>query len=177
MIGQAAADRIKCWVIRRLQQEPRTNSLNEGGSVAERVREKSCQCRSEHGKIEEGRFRQTMCDCSGGGRCANGKRGVRQITAAWLSESVQSCWRHNCGDPDKMAKTLGVLEGRKQHWSKKSEKSWEILGIAGQYCMQFVGGDTWQRSGHMYIIARHLNGILQNFKDGNRTRPDKEIGF
>ncbi|KRY24081.1 hypothetical protein T4A_178, partial [Trichinella pseudospiralis] len=24
MIGQAAADRTKCWVIRRLQHEPRT---------------------------------------------------------------------------------------------------------------------------------------------------------
>ncbi|KRY80125.1 hypothetical protein T4D_11523 [Trichinella pseudospiralis] len=81
--------------VQRYGDKPqRTNSLSEGGSVAERVREKSCQCRSEQGKIEEGRFLQTMCHCSGGGRCVNGRSVHLQKTAACLSDSVPDCWRH-----------------------------------------------------------------------------------
>ncbi|KRY80497.1 hypothetical protein T4D_13191 [Trichinella pseudospiralis] len=101
MIGQAAADRTKCWVIRPLQHEPRTafrreiplleNAFVEDGSVAERIREKSCQCRSEHGKIEEGRFWQTMCHCSGGRRCVNGRSVHLPKAAACLSDSVPYC--------------------------------------------------------------------------------------
>ncbi|KRY64954.1 hypothetical protein T4A_13193 [Trichinella pseudospiralis] len=123
------------------------NFLSDDCSGAEWIREKENTVERSRNAGKNGSGKGALgCQCVrirlGG--CGNGKRGVLQITAAWLSESVQSCWRHNCGDPDKMAKPLGVLEGRKQHWSKKSEKSWEILGIAGQYCMQFVGGDTME---------------------------------
>ncbi|KRZ24146.1 hypothetical protein T4C_519 [Trichinella pseudospiralis] len=82
MIGQAAADRSKCWVIRRLQHEPRTNSFSNDGSVAERIREKSCQCRRGRALL------QTMCHCSGGERCVKGRSVHLQKTAACLSDSV-----------------------------------------------------------------------------------------
>ncbi|KRZ25659.1 hypothetical protein T4C_7959 [Trichinella pseudospiralis] len=84
MIGQAAADRTKCWVIRPLNMNPGL----EDGSVAERIREKSCQCRSEHFKIEEGGFWQTMCHCSGGEMCVKGRSVHLLKTAACLSDSV-----------------------------------------------------------------------------------------
>ncbi|KRZ00160.1 hypothetical protein T4C_3480 [Trichinella pseudospiralis] len=89
MIGQAAADRTKCWVIRRLQHEPRTNSFSEDGSVAERIREKSCQCRRGRALL------QTMCHCSGGERCVKGRSVHLQKTAACLSDSVPDCWGIN----------------------------------------------------------------------------------
>ncbi|KRY98667.1 hypothetical protein T4B_6357 [Trichinella pseudospiralis] len=111
MIGQAAADRIKCWVIRRLQQEPRTNSLNEGGSVAERVREKSCQCRSEHGKI--------VCEWK---KCSSADNGRMALITCKMG-GKPPLYIRNCEECSEGENRSGAerVKGRGQYWVERDK--------------------------------------------------------
>ncbi|KRX86123.1 hypothetical protein T4E_8810, partial [Trichinella pseudospiralis] len=123
------------------------------------------------------------------------QRGVLQITAAWLSESVQSCWRHNCVEPHKMGSVgrektaVGQKESvksRGQYWVGRDKIDCNLLegtkykGIemrrnkaGGKAPLAYNVSGQWRGSGDLYIIPRNLNGSVHNCWEGNRTRPDK----